>query len=391
MRPFTRASLAAVTAATMAVATFPPVMFGLLAADLIGDFDVERWQVGALVTAAGLTGALVSPTLGRVTDRIGAVQSTVGVLLAGVVSLTLVSLAPTYLFLLLVALLAGIPQGWCNPATNALIVDNVPAGARGLVTGIKQSGVQMGTFVGGLLLPTVAAIWDWRAGIAAFLVVPLGTLLAMVHRPEGRHHSPAGPGARSGVPLVVRYIAVYGALAGLATSATFTFLPLFAQEDQGWTAPQAGLLIAGVGLVGVAARIGWGSVSERWFGHGNTLRLMGLLTTVSALLLALASQGAVASWALVPAALLFGTGAIAWNAVGMLAVMDYSPVGLVGRGTGRVQLGFLLGFGTGAPLMGLSVDRLGFYWPGWIGVAILSMSCVLVAGRIRKTGTLILL
>jgi predicted MFS family arabinose efflux permease len=94
---------------------------------------------------------------------------------------------------------------------------------------------------------------------------------------------------------------------------------------------------------------------------------------------------------LVPAALLFGTGAIAWNAVGMLAVMDYSPVGLVGRGTGRVQLGFLLGFGTGAPLMGLSVDRLGFYWPGWIGVAILSMSCVLVAGRIRKTGTLILL
>lgn len=388
MRPFNRGSLAAVTAATMAVATFPQVMFGVLAADLIVDFEVDRWQVGALVTATATTGALLSPTFGRVTDRVGAVHSTVGVLLAGVVSLTLVSLAPTYAMLFLVAVLTGIPQGWGNPATNALIVDNVPPGARGMVTGIKQSGVQMGTFIGGILLPTVATIWDWRAAIAAFLVVPLGALLAMRHRPEGSHHPAARSGESERVPLVVRYIAVYGALAGLATSATFTFLPLFAEEDQGWTGAQAGFLIAGVGLVGVAARITWGSFSERLFGHGNTLRLIGVLTALSAFLLALASRGALPSWVLIPAAILFGTGAIAWNAVGMLAVMDYSPVGLVGRGTGLVLFGFLLGLGTGAPLMGLSVDRLGVYWPGWLAVVVLSICCVVVAGRIRQISTL---
>ncbi|HEY4584362.1 MAG TPA: MFS transporter [Acidimicrobiia bacterium] len=388
MRPFSRASLAAVTAATMAVATFPQVMFGVLAADLIADFGVERWQVGALVTATALTGGVLSPTFGRVTDRVGAVHSTVGVLMAGTVSLTLVSLAPTYVMLFLVALLTAVPQGWANPATNALIVDNLESGARGVVTGIKQSGVQMGAFIGGLLLPTVATIWGWRAAIAAFLVVPFGALLAMWRRPEGAHHATAQSGGSDRVPRVVRYIAVYGGLAGLATSATFTFLPLFAEEDQGWTASQAGLLIAGVGLIGVVARITWGSVSERLFGHGNSLRLIGLMTTVSALLLTLASRETIRSWALIPAAILFGAGIIAWNAVGMLAVMDYSPSGLVGRGTGRVQLGFLLGLGTGAPLMGLSVDRLGVYWPGWLFVTALSIGCAFLGGRISRVSTL---
>ncbi|MDP9494860.1 MAG: MFS transporter [Actinomycetota bacterium] len=389
MRPFSRISLATVTAATMAVATFPQVMFGVLAADLIQDFGVERWQVGALVTATALTGALLSPTFGRVTDHIGAVRSTIGVLFAGIASLTLVTLSPNYLILFLVALLTGIPQGWANPATNTLIVDNVPPGARGVITGIKQSGVQMGTFIGGILLPTVATFWDWRAAIAAFLVVPVATLLAMRGRPEGAHHSAMGAGKGLRVPLVVRYIAIYGALAGLATSAMFTFLPLFAEEGQGWTGFQAGFLISGVGLVGVAARIIWGSSSERWFGHGKTLRVLAVLTAISALLLALAARGAVPSWVLIPAAILFGIGVIAWNAVGMLAVMDYSPVGLVGRGTGLVQLGFLLGIGIGAPFMGLSVDRLGVYWPGWLAVAILCLSCAVVAGRIQKASILV--
>ena len=388
MRPFSRISLAAVTAATMAVATFPQVMFGVLAADLIQDFDVERWQVGALVTATAGTGAVLSPTFGRLTDRIGAVRSTIGVLFVGIACLTLVALSPSYLILFLVALLTGVPQGWANPATNTLIVDNVLPGARGVITGIKQSGVPMGTFIGGILLPTVATIWDWRAAIASFLVVPVATLLAMRGRPEGEHHPASGSGMGLRVPLVVRYIAVYGALAGLATSATFTFLPLFAEESQGWSGFQAGFLIAGVGLVGVAARIIWGSSSERWFGHGKTLMVIAVLTAISALLLALAASGAVSSWILVPAAALFGIGIIAWNAVGMLAVMDYSPVGLVGRGTGLVQLGFLFGLSVGAPLMGFSVDRLDVYWPGWLAVAVLSLSCVVVAARIRKAITL---
>ncbi len=388
IRPFSRFSLAAVTAITMGVATFSQSAFGVLASDLIGEFGLERWQIGILVTANGFTGALLSPAFGRLTDRMGSVKSVIRVLMLGIVTMIVVAIAPTYSILFAGAVLSGLPNGWTNPATNALIVDNVVAGARGVVTGIKQSGVQMGSFLGGLLLPGIAAATNWRVAFASFLVFPVVGLAGMWRRPEIRRSHRSGSGTKAPVPIAVRWIAVYGTLAGLGVSATTTFLPLFAEESEGWTTAQAGLLIAGVGLVGVIARISWGSVSERWLGHGRTLRLLAVQSAVAASLLALASADLASSWVLIPAALLMGSGAVAWNAVGMLAVMDYSAPELVGRGTGLAMLGFLTGIGLGAPLMGLSVDRLGEYTPGWVVIATLFVFGAVVAGRVHRTGTL---
>lgn len=388
IRPFSRFSLAAVTAIAMGVATFSQGAIGVLASDLIAEFGLERWQIGILLTANGVTGALFSPVFGRLTDRKGSVKSVVWVLSLAMLTMTLVAIAPTYAVLFTAALLYGLPNGWVNPATNALIVDNVVAGARGVITGIKQSGVQMGSFLGGLLLPGIAAATSWRVALATFLIFPVAGLVGMWRRPEARRSHPSGDGTKAPVPIAVRWIAVYGTLAGLGVSATTTFLPLFAKESEGWSTAQAGLLIAGVGLVGVAARITWGSASERWLGHGRTLRLLALQSAGAAGLLALASADLAASWVLVPAALLMGAGAVAWNAVGMLAVMDYSAPELVGRGTGLVTLGFLGGIGVGPPLMGLSVDRLGSYTPGWVVIVVLFLAGAMIAGKVHRTGTL---
>ena len=90
----------------------------------------------------------------------------------------------------------------------------------------------------------------------------------------------------------------------------------------------------------------------------------------------------VPSWTLIPVALLLGGGAIAWNAVGMLAVMEFAPPKMVGKGTGVVLFGFLGGLAAGAPLMGLSVDMSGSYVPGWLAAAALLIFCALIAGRI---------
>ena len=377
-----------VTAITMGVATFSQGAFGVLAIDLIGEFDLDRWQIGILLTANGFTGALLSPLFGRLTDRMGSVKSVIFTLLLAMATMTLIAVAPTYAVLFAAAMLSGLPNGWANPATNALIVDNVVAGARGVITGIKQSGVQMGSFLGGLLLPGIASIANWRLAFAAFLVFPAAGLAGMWRRPEVVRSHFNGAGPKLPVPTAVRWIAVYGTLIGLGVSATTTFLPLFAEESEGWTTAQAGLLIAGVGLVGVAARITWGSASERWLGHGRTLRLLAFQSATAAGLLALASADLAPSWTLIPAALLLGAGGVAWNAVGMLAVMDYSAPELVGRGTGAVMLGFLTGIGVGPPLMGLSVDRLGEYTPGWIVIVFLFLAGAVVAGRVHRTGTL---
>ena len=76
MRSFSKAGLGAVTAATMATATFPVIVSSVLAAELIDRFGIGRAQVGLLVTATALVGALASPFFGRLTDRIGAVTAT---------------------------------------------------------------------------------------------------------------------------------------------------------------------------------------------------------------------------------------------------------------------------------------------------------------------------
>jgi predicted MFS family arabinose efflux permease len=388
MRPFSKASLSAITAAVMGTGTFLIVVASVLAAELIAAFDISRAQVGLLVTSFGLVGGLLSPVVGRFTDRIGAVAATRGVLVAGAVAITGVAVAPAYPLLVLAALASGVPNAGINPATNLLIVDNMEPGQRGVVTGIKQSGVQITAFVAGLVLPTVAALSNWRVAVLLLLVLPLGALAAMTRRPSKPHDKADSAGPIGGsIPVSVKWIAVYGAVSGFATNSAFVFIALFAEEDQLWSPRSAGALLAVVGLVGVVARIGWPQLSERRLGHGPTLRLLGSLSMLSSTILAIAALRGIPGWLLVAAAVLLGAGSIAWNAVGMLAVMDLSPKGAVGRGTGAVLLGFLLGTALGTPLLGLSVDLLESYGPGWIGVTILHATTVLISFRIPQGGT----
>lgn len=379
MRSFSRAGLGAVTAAAMATATFPIIVASVLAAQLIDEFEISRAQVGFLVTASGLVGALASPLFGRLTDRIGAVKSVVGTLLGGGVALAAMALSPSYGFLVGAAILTGFPNGWGNPSTNALIVDNTVPGERGVITGIKQSGVQVGIFLGGIFLPLLAVWWSWRVALLAFLAMPVVGLVAMVgHRDPRSHRERAEERVTGRTPTPVRWIALYGFISGLATQALIGWIPLFAYEDLGWTESAAGWLIAVVGLAGIGARLYWPRLSERSMGHGRTLRILSWMTTGTALLLWLAAIGVVGGWVMIPAVLLLGGGAVAWNAVGMLAVMDFSPHGLVGKGTGLVLFGFLLGLAIGPPIMGYSVDALGTYAPGWLAAAmLLSVAAVL--------------
>ncbi len=389
MRPFSKASLSAITAAAMGTGVFPIVVASVLAGEFITAFDISRAQVGLLVTSSGLVGGLLSPSLGRFTDRIGAVTATRGVLITGAVTMTGIALAPTYPILVLAALASGIANGWCNPATNLLIVDNMEPGRRGVVTGIKQSGVPISTFLAGLLLPSIVVLWNWRVAVLMVLIMPVGALMAMIRRESEPRDAAGVAGAVGGpVPVSVKWLAVYGAVSGLATNAAFVFIPLFAEEDQTWSPQAAGALLALVGLIGIAARVIWPQLSERRLGHGPALQLLGGLSMLSAMILAIAAIRGIPAWLLVVSAVLLGAGSVAWNAVGMLAVMDLSPGGTVGRGTGVVLLGFLIGSAVGTPLLGLSVDLLGTYGPGWIAVTALHAVTVLIALKIPRGSTL---
>jgi MFS family permease len=371
----------------MATTTFPIVVVSVLAASLIAEFEISRAQLGLLITAFGLVGALLSPVCGRLTDRFGAVRSTTLTMIAGAVTLVAIAFSPTYAVLIGAALLGGFPNAWGNPSTNALIADNVEVGSRGVVTGVKQSGVQAGIFLGGLLLPLFAVWWNWRVAVLIFIAMPIGGLLGMIGRKDTERDRPRTTVLTEGkLPTSINWIAAYGLVSGLATSAMIAFLPLFAEEDQLWSETMAGTILAAVGFTGIFSRIVWSRLAERSLGHGRTLRILAWMTTITSVLLALASLGEFPSWVLVPAAFLFGAGAMAWNAVGMVAVMEIAPTHLVGKGTGVVLLGFLFGHAIGPPMMGWSVDTLGTYTLGWLATGVLMATSAVLALRIPDGG-----
>ncbi len=355
--------------AVMASATFALIVFGVLSAEIIAEFGVARWQVGALVTASSLTGGLVSPRLGRWADRLGARRAALLTLAISALALLLVSIAPAYLLLVGAALVTGIAQAGSNPATNKLISLHLPPGRRGTVTGVKQSGVQMGSFLGGLFLPVGATAWGWRWAVAVAGFVPvLFLLLAAATVPADPPVVTAG-GDGSGGPLppIIRRLAVYGFLLGAGGTAIFTYLPLYAREALGFSGAEAGAAVAVLGAAGIAGRILWGRVAEHRLGSKRVLTILAVLAVAAGLVLAAGPMvGGAAVWV---AALLTGASASAWNAVGMLAIIQTVPAAMTGRGSGVVLFGFLAGLGLGAPAFGWSVDVLGRYTPGWLVVA----------------------
>jgi predicted MFS family arabinose efflux permease len=380
-----RISFATVLASTMGAATFSLVVYSVLAAELIDEFGVDRWQIGALVTANSLFGAVASPFIGLVTDRIGARRATIATLAVASVALAGTALSPVYPVLVLSALVGGVAQSLTNPATNKLISLHIEPGRRGIITGIKQSGVQFGTFLAGVVLPPVAAGFGWRAAVGVFvaLAASAGVLSLIVLPPDPRHDEARHGPVEGGVlpPLIYR-LAVYGFLLGAAGTAIFTYLPLYAEEQLGFSPQVAGLAVSVTGLVGIVARISWGRIAERRFGSARSLAVIAVLAVIAALVLAAARQLAPLVWL---GAMLAGASASSWNTVGMLAIIQSVPASRAGRGSGVVLFGFLAGLASGAPLFGWSVDRLGTYTPGWLAVAaVFSVGLVVIWGLVPR-------
>lgn len=366
----------------MGVSTVALTIFGVLASQLIHEFGISRWQVGALVTASSAAGAVLSPTIGRLTDRFGARRAALTNLGLGATALLALAIAPSFGLLVVAALLTGGAQGMSNPATNKLISLHVPIGGRGLITGIKQSGVQVGTVVGGLALPPLALIWGWRGAVAAFAgASAVGLFAAAFLLPEdpgrnGARSSLAGP-----VPVAIVRLGLYGFLLGAGGSALFTYTALYGQEVLGLTEATAGITVALMGFVGIVARIGWSRAAERGDRYRGSLIWLAVLSTFGALLMAAAMLFPPLVWL---AAAITGFSASAWNSVGMLAIIFLVPAASAGRASGLVLFGFLAGLGIGAPVFGWSVDTLGTYLPGWLAAAGFFAGGWLVASTLPK-------
>ena len=383
-----RVAFGSILALTMAGSTFAFTTFSVLSTPLLETFDIDRWQLGALVTAAATLGAVLSPPVGRVADRIGGRNALLTTLALSAASLAAIAAAPAYLLIVAGALVAGAAQAGANPSTNKLIGMHGDAGNRGTLTGIKQAGVQVGVFLGGALLPLGATTIGWRQTLLVAATLPLLGLLA------ARRLLPADlPDDVGDVPSTdphlgtvrspfLRRLATYGFLLGTGWSAVFTYLPDYGQHALGWSPAVTGLLVSAAGICGIAGRIGWSRLAERRLGSPTTLLV---IATIS-----VAAVAAVLAAPAVPALLWLGAAALggssgSWNSVGMFAIIERLPQRAAGGASGIVMFGFLIGLGLGAPVFGWSVDVTGTYTVGLLATAAVHVLGVGLALALRRS------
>ncbi|MGH3941014.1 MAG: MFS transporter [Pseudonocardiaceae bacterium] len=353
-----------VATAAMAVAMLGPYAVSALGPSLVNDLQLPRSAVGALVTATFAVACVASLVAGRVVDVSGprrGVAVLAGLVLTGLLA---AALAPGYGWLLAALAVIGLALALANPATNLLVAGRVPGPKRGLAIGVKQSGVPLSAFAAGLVLPPVAAVAGWRAGMAAAAVLPIVLLIVVWRSVPGDAPRPdrsgrARPGLRTSTSALSPWLAGlmgFSLLLGSGLATVNTYLPLYASQQLELPDAAAGSVLASFGVAGLIARVVWTRLADRLVDVTMALRWLALAAAGATVLLALAAEWG--TWLVWAGAIGVGATATAANAVSMLAVLRRG--GATGHASALVSLGFFGGFAVGPTSAGLLADHAGW-------------------------------
>jgi sugar phosphate permease len=144
----------------------------------------------------------------------------------------------------------------------------------------------------------------------------------------------------------------------------------------------AGFTFFAVNITAMISRLVWGRVADRQGGSRRVRTLVetGVVGAIGGVLFALALHGGPAL--VVPAAVLFGFGALGWNALLYVVAGERTVPELAGRSVATAATVVFLISALATPPLGALADRAG--WDVfWITAASLSALGALVASRLR--------
>lgn len=356
-------------------ALYPAV--AVLASSIMEDLGLTPTTYGVFLFVFSATAASLSPLGGRLADRLGG-KSALALTFA-LTALGFVAIARSHSLwaLSISGVTLAVGQATMNPATNKLIANLTAPGSRGVITGVKQSGVYVGYVITGLLAPPMAAAWGWSSYFVLLAsLMALGVVVTMLGLP---HDAPGPPAMRQVHAPIARWVnvlAVFGFAMGLGSSSS-AFLPLFAETELSFTPAAAGLLATTLGLLAIAARILGARATERTHRHRLALTLAATTGILFAFTAYLSVEIPILIWVAVFA---FSLGFSAWNAIGMLAVIDMAGPERAGAATGRVLMGFLSGLAIGPAVYGRLIDSAG-YRSAWIVTGVFAVAATLTIRR----------
>jgi len=358
------------------------------------DLGLTFTEFGLLVTAYSIgqvTGALPG---GRLTDRIGVGRALVAAQAILVVSAIVLTQATGLIVALLAMLIAGWGYSIINPATSKGVFEAFPPERRATAMGIKQTGVP----VGGVLAAAAGSlviVVSWQtvtAGVACASVFG-GLVCLRLAGPPNPAPRIAGQRKSGGIAEILRNGNYNRFVAGnflynFGQYNFFTYITLFMREGLLLSQELAGLCYGTAQATSVAARMGWGAVSDFLFKGRRKGLTVALGATAALLLTGLAlldaRAGLIAGLAFTA---LLGITIASYAPLMQTMAVEAVPARQTGAAIGYNGIGTSMGAIIGPPAFGWMVDVSGSFASGWMltaGVVALGVAMIMFGFRERQ-------
>jgi MFS transporter, SHS family, lactate transporter len=252
--------------------------------DIAHEFDTQITDVTFAILLTLAMRPLGAYLFGRAADRWGRRPTLmVDVLLYSVLELA-TAFAPSLTVLLILRALFGVAMGGEWGVGASLTMETIPAKARGLVSGLLQSGYPAGYFLASLVYGGLFQYIGWR-GMFVVGVIP-AILVLYIRRsvPESPSWRPTtGAGNTASVLRSHWRLGIYAVLLMTALNffahGTQDLYPTFLQVQRGLGPHTVGLIAIIYNIGAIVGGLSFGAVSER-FGRRRIIILCVLLSLI---------------------------------------------------------------------------------------------------------------
>lgn len=364
--PGTRVVLG-ISLAALAAAAFGGVSIGALAPDLEHAFGLSRAEVGIVSALVSLGASIGSRPFGRLTDRLGPYRVIMGSLLGIAAGAAVQASAQDEWMLMAGTLMLGLAYGAVGPPTNVAIAGRSMAGGIGFFMSVKQAGMPAGSFLAGIVLPSVAVglSWRWAFALTGIVAVAVASFAGPLRRSgsiDRAGRGGAGIGRDVAPPRHTWWVlGAFGFLMAGGQWAFLAYLVLYLTDSRGFGHAEAGAVLAAATAASVGGRMLWGWVSDRPGWRSRSLVGAATIASIGCALLAAGLPGA-AVW---PAAMLTGAALIGWNGAFLGLVADRAKRGTVGHASGIVMTIVFAGAVGSPPLFGYISQATDTWWVLW--------------------------
>lgn len=301
-----------------ALASLPP-----LVRTIQDDLDLSGATAGLLTTLPVLCMGLFAPLAQRSAHRIGR-EATVAWALVALLAGLLLRLAGGVLIVLMAStLLVGIGIALSGTVLPGIVKEHFRRS--GAMTGVYLLAMMVGaTAASALTVPLADAVGSWQVSLSVWAGLAVVGLLAWlpVVRAVNDHEEPRDPTSPAPLPWrspTARLLAAYLALQSFGFYSQLAWIPP-SYEAHGWTARDAGLLLAVWSIVQLVTGVGGPALADR-VRDRRPLVAGALVTTLVGLTgVIVAPTAAPVLWVA-----LMGLGQGAGFALGLVKLVDYAP------------------------------------------------------------------